>query len=184
MRLRLLALGAGIVAAMAGCDSEAPTAPPALPPVQMVQVPAASAGGACVLWDYRMIEQQTGVHFDAAASHRVDDTSTCVVQVQGADRPDLALSVVEGSSADAELFTTEVVPAGATKLKKLGRAGYRSVSEAAGEHGPTVEVGWLSADRQVITLRFTFPAGASKAEAATMAGRLTALARELDAPIS
>jgi hypothetical protein len=183
VRLRLLALGTGIVAALTGCGADAAGAPPARPPVRVVQIPAASAGGVCVRWDYRLIERLIGIRFEAAASHRIGDTSTCVVQVQGADRPDLALSVVEGLSADADLFTTEIVPAGATKLRTLGRAGYRSVSKATGDHGPVVEVGWLSTDRQLIILRFTFPQGASKAEASTMAGRVTALARKLDASI-
>ena len=54
----------------------------ALPPVQIVEQPAASAGGACILWDYAFIEQKIGVKFTVAAADQVDDTSTCVVQTE------------------------------------------------------------------------------------------------------
>jgi hypothetical protein len=151
--------------------------------VKVVEVPAASAGGACVLWTYRIVERRIGVHFDVAASGHVDDTSTCVLQTAGAHRPDLLLSVVERSAADPALFAADLVPAHAKRVEGLGRAAYRLVSKAAGDHGPVVEVGWLSRDRQVITVRFTFARGASKAEATAMGTRLTSLARKLDAPI-
>ena len=159
MRSRFIALGAAVaLLAPAGCsDKEADAA--ALPPVQIVQQPAASAGGACILWDYAFIKEKIGVAFTIAASDQVDDTSTCVVQTETADWPDLALSVVESTKADAELFTEELMPKKATKLKGLGRAGYRLVTKASGGHGPTVEIGWLSEADQLQTIRMTYPKG-------------------------
>jgi hypothetical protein len=186
VRLRLFALGAGLVVALAGCDGDGDgDGDRAVPAAALVaQAPAASAGGACVLWSYRFIEQRIGVHFDVAASGRVDDTTTCAVQVQGADRPDLTLAVVERTPADPAVFLSDQMPAKSVQVKGLGRAAYRLVSAAGGDHGPVVEVGWLSRDKQLITIRFTFAPGASDAAAKAMVDGMLDLAKALDAPIS
>jgi hypothetical protein len=180
VRSRLIALGAATaVLALAGCtDRSGDDA--GLPPVQLVQQPAASAGGACILWDYAFIEQTIGVQFTVAASDQVDDTSTCVVQTETADWPDLALSVVESTKADAELFAEELVPKKATKLKGLGKAGYRLVGKASGGHGPTIEIGWLSEADQLQTLRYTFPKGAKKDAVDELSPKLLDLAKAMD----
>lgn len=182
---RVFALGVGLVVMLAGCSGNGAgnASPAAPPPAQLTEVPAASAGGACILWDYAFIEEQLGVLFDVAAADQAANTSTCVVQSAGAARPDLSLSVVEHTEADAELFTAGLVPGGAVKVKKLGLAAYRLVGKAAGDHGPVIEVGWLSADQQLMTLRFTFPVGASPADAEAMAGRMIALARSLNGDV-
>jgi hypothetical protein len=181
VRLRLFALGAGMLLASAGCSTErtAEAAAAPAPPPAPAELPASSAGGSCVLLDYAILEKQLGVRFDVAAAGRAGNTSTCVVQSVGAQLPDLSLSVLDPIDADAKLFTTHLVPDEATGVKKLGRAAYRLVSPAARGHGPVAEVGWLSADRQVLTLRFTFAAGAPAADATDMAGRMVALARGL-----
>lgn len=184
MRLPLLALAAGVLLVLAGCTARDAGARPALPPVQLIEAPAESAGGACILWDYALVLQRLGVRFDVAASDQFDDTSTCALQVQGADRPDLTLAVVERTTADPDLFRADLMPATGKRVGGLGKAAYRSVGKAGGDHGPVVEVGWLSADRQLITLRFTFARGASARDADAMSGRLVSLAKELDAPIS
>ena len=180
MRSRLIAVGAvAALLLLAGCtDKKDETAAP--PPVQVVQQPAASAGGACILWDYAFIEQKIGVAFSIAASDQIDDTSTCVVQTDSADWPDLALSVVESTKADAELFTEELMPRKATKLKGLGKAGYRLVTKASGGHGPTVEIGWLSEAEQLQTLRFTFPEDAQSEAVDDLAPKLLDLAKAMD----
>ncbi len=180
MRSRLIALGAAAaVLALAGCsDKKAETN--ALPPVPIVQMPAASAGGACILWDYAFIEEKIGVAFTIAASDQVDDTSTCVVQTETADWPDLVLSVVESTKADAGLFTDELIPKKATKLKGLGKAGYRLISKASGGHGPVVEIGWLSEAEQLQTLRFTFPKGAQSDAVDDLSPKLLDLAKAMD----
>jgi hypothetical protein len=180
VRSRFIALGAATaLLALAGCtDKQADAA--GLPPVQVVQMPAASAGGACILWDYAFIEQQIGVKFAVAAADQVDDTSTCVVQTETSEWPDLAFSVVESTKADAALFTEELTPKKATKLKGLGKAGYRLVSKATGGHGPTVEIGWLSEAEQLQTLRFTFPSGAQSDAVDELAPKLLKLAQAMD----
>jgi hypothetical protein len=167
--------------ALAGCGSAAAKADSAAPPpVELVEQPAASAGGACILWDYAFIEEKIGVRFSVAAAGQADDTSTCVVQKVAGRWPDLALSVVESTTAGAELFTSELTPRKATKLKDLGRAGYRLTSGARDGHGPTVEIGWLSEAKQLQTLRFTFPAGAAATDVNAMNGKLLALAKAMD----
>jgi hypothetical protein len=180
VRSRLIALAAAAaVLALAGCTDQ-PDDAAGPPPVHLVQQPAASAGGACILWDYAFIEQTIGVKFTVAASDQVDDTSTCVVQTDTADWPDLALSVVESTKADAEMFTEELVPKKATKLKGLGKAGYRLVGKASGGHGPTIEIGWLSEADQLQTLRYTFPKGAKSDAVDELSPKLLDLAKAMD----
>ena len=180
MRSRLFALGATVaLLALTGCsDKQAEAA--AMPPVQVVQQPAASAGGACILWDWDFIEKKIGVKFDVAGSDQVEDTSSCVVRTDVADYPTLALSVVESTEADAGLFTDTLMPAKATKLKGLGKAGYRLDSKATGDHGPSIEIGWLSEAQQLQTLKFTFAQGADAASAKAMQPRLLSLAKAMD----
>ena len=148
--------------------------------MKVVQAPAASAGGACILWDYAFIEEKIGVAFTVAASDQIDDTSTCVVQTATADWPDLCLSVVESTTADAALFTEELMPKKATRLKGLGKAGYRLVRKASDGHGPSVEIGWLSEAEQLQTLRFTFPQDAQSDAVDDLAPRLLDLAKAMD----
>jgi hypothetical protein len=181
VRSRLFALGAAVaLLALAGCTKSGGEGAAALPPLQMVQQPAASAGGACILWDYGFIEEKIGVKFSVAAADQVDDASTCVVQTERDEWPYLALCVVESTKADAALFTEALTPKKATKLKGLGKAGYRLVTKASGGHGPTVEIGWLSEAAQLQTLRFTFAKDAAGADVAKMSGKLLALAKAMD----
>ncbi|GLY04735.1 MULTISPECIES: hypothetical protein [Actinoplanes] len=178
MRTSLAVLGALALFAVSGCSVREESASAALPPVEVVVPPAASAGGACILWDWGFIEEKIGVRFSVAAADQIDDTSTCVVQNVEA-WPDLALSVVETTKADADLFLAERMPAKATKLKGLGKAGYRLNTKAGGGHGPIVEIGWLSEAKQLQTLRFTFAKGA-KADAVTaMNKKLLVLAKAM-----
>ena len=180
MRSRLIALGAAAaVLALSGCTDQ-PEDATGLPPVHLVQQPAASAGGACILWDYAFIEQMIGVKFTVAASDQIDDTSTCVVQTETDDWPDLALSVVESTKADAELFAEELAPKKSTKLKGLGKAGYRLITKASGGHGPTIEIGWLSEAEQLQTLRYTFPKGAQSDAVDELSPKLLDLAKAMD----
>jgi hypothetical protein len=179
VRSRSVVLGATALLVLGGCSHRAPQAE-SLPPVELVEQPAASAGGACILWDYAFIKDKIGVTFNVAASDQVDDTSTCVVQTVAGDWPDLALCVVESSSADAKLFLSDLKPAKAAALKGLGKAAYRLDTAAAGGHGPVVEIGWLSEAKQLQTLRFTFAKDATAADVTAMNGKLLALAKAMD----
>lgn len=181
MRSRWVVLGAAALLALAGCDSGEAKAQfaDAPAPVDLVQQPAASAGGACILWDYKFIKEKIGVDFSVAASTQVDETSTCVVQTVTGDWPALALSVVESTSADADVFNDEK-PDNATALKGLGKAGYRNSTAAADGHGPTIEISWLSEAKQLQTLRFTFPKNAKKDDVTAMNAKLLDLAKAMD----
>ncbi|GAA2543819.1 hypothetical protein GCM10010435_10220 [Winogradskya consettensis] len=182
MRTRLFALGAlAVLLSLAGCtEKKVEAATTTLPPVKVVQLPAASAGGACALWDYALIKKEIGVAFTAAASDHVDDTSTCVVQMTSSQWPYLVLSVVKSTKADADLFTGELMPAKATKMKGLGKAGYRLVTKASGSHGPVVEISWLSKAGQLQTLRYTFAKSAKTADVKALQGKLLNLAKALE----
>ncbi|MBB2942344.1 hypothetical protein FB565_002057 [Actinoplanes lutulentus] len=181
MRTRFAVPAVALLLAVSGCgprDDEA--AASTLPPVEVVAPPAASAGGACILWDWEFIEGTLGVKFSVAASDQVDETSTCVVQNVDQEWPDLSLSVVETTKADAEIFTEERMPAKATKLKKLGKAAYRLTGKAKDGHGPSVEIGWLSEAKQLQTLKYTFEKGADAATVKAMNGKLFALAQQMN----
>jgi hypothetical protein len=166
------------VLAMAGCSQE-PTQPAALPPVQVVEPPAASAGGACILWDYAFIEEMIGVRFTIAAGSQIDDTATCLVRTQEKDEPSLLLTV-SPSSANAALFTEDVMPPKAAKLKGLGQAGYRQVTKATAKSGPAIEVTWLSEGHQLQSLKYTFAKGAQQAAVNDMAAGLLGMAKVMD----
>ncbi len=179
MRTRFVAIGATVAGLLlAGCTDKPET--PALPPVKVVEPPAASAGGACVLWDYAFIEDQIGVRFTVAAGQTVDKTSTCVVQTENGAASYLVYSVVDSTAADAELFTESITPAKATKVKGLGQAGYQLLGKATGGVGPSIEVTWLSEAEQMQSLKFTFAKGAPAGSVTDMSKRLVSMARTMD----
>jgi hypothetical protein len=181
VRARLcLLFPAGLL--LTGCGPEAAgDGPVTLDPAPVVvDVPAASSGGACRWLDFTVIEQTTGSHFDVAAASRRGGTQTCVVRAEDAPRPDLVLSVTV-TSVDAAGFATDAVPKGGRRMTGLGKAAYQ-VSVAAGtDRGPAVEVGWLAGDGRVLSLRYTFAAGADPAGASDLGAKLVALARRVDA---
>jgi ABC-type glycerol-3-phosphate transport system substrate-binding protein len=173
--------GAVLLLALAGCETRDEEPESAAPrPITVEQPPAASAGGACILWDYAFIKQKIGVAFDVAASDQVDDTSTCVVQTAAGDYPDLMLSIVESTKASPEQFLSDLKPAQASKLKGLGKAAYRLYTPPAAGHGPSLEIGWLSEAKQLQTLRFTFDKKAPAAAVSAMNPKLIALAKAMD----
>jgi hypothetical protein len=175
--LALLVAAAALL--LAGCTDKSASASE-LPPVRAVEQPAASAGGACILWDYAFIEKQIGVRFSVAAADQSGDASTCVVQTENGDWPDLTLSVVESTTADAKLFLDNVMPKKAVKLAGLGKAGYRLNTPATADHGPSIEIGWLSEAAQLQSLRFTFAKGTSTNALNSMNTSLLNLAKAMD----
>lgn len=180
MRPRLFAVAAAaVVLVTAGC-SDSDEQPAALPPVNVVEQPAASAGGACVLWDYAFIEDQTGIRFTVAAGSTVDQTATCVVQTENGDLPFLVYSVVDSTAADAELFTDSLTPKKAKKVKDLGQAGYQLLGAPAKGAGPSIEVTWLSEADQLQSLKFTFAEDAPADAVSDMQTRLVSMARTMD----
>jgi hypothetical protein len=149
--------------------------------------PAATEGGACYLLDYDVIERLVGVSFDVAAASVADDTFTCVLQQNsGNSYPDLTLSVTP-VDADAAVFKATVQPRGATPVAGLGKIGYAAslpatggTATATGGTAAVTEVGWLSGNDRLLVLRYRGPLAGGPDERAALAGKLTALAKEID----
>ncbi|MEV7623021.1 hypothetical protein [Actinoplanes sp. NPDC089786] len=178
MRSRLLTLGVVVATlAVTGCNAK-DDARVVLPPIEVVEPPAASGGGACILWDYAFIEEMIGVRFTVAAGSQVDNTATCVVQTEEGPEPSLLLTVSD-SSATAELFNDDLIPDKATKLKGLGVAAYKQEIKASKTAGPSYEIGWLSEGHQLQSLRFTFTKAAKPAAVADMGAKLLAMAKTM-----
>jgi hypothetical protein len=171
-------IGLIVLLALAGCTQAAAETPQAVSPVP-TSYPASAAGDACQLLDYDVIQKAIGVRFDVAAASRQGGTHTCVVQASDANHPDLVLTV-STATADAALFRSTLVPKTAKAVKGLGVAAYQVTIGASQGQGPGVEVGWLSGDNRLITLRFTFAAGADQAAVAALPGKLVELAKKVD----
>jgi hypothetical protein len=164
---------------VAGCGREAePVAVPAAEPVP-VQMTAASAGGACRLLDFVVIQKHAGTRFDIAAASQRGDTHTCVVRAEKAVLPELTLTVTD-TSMDVPTFDADVLPDGARKVSKLGQVGYRRTAAASGRDGPAAEVGWLAAEGRLATLRYICPHGSARSAADAVADKLVNLARAVD----
>lgn len=180
MRGRVWLAGAGLLA-LSGCNGQAaePASAPEPPPIVLPVEPAAAAGGACRLLDFAVIAQTTGARFTVAVATTHGKTQTCVLQAGADSRPDLSLSMTP-TTADAEVFAEAMVPKGAQRVKALGKAAYRITTPTGPGHGAGVEVGWLSRDRRLIYLRYTFAAGQNGPAAEALAPKLIALAKKID----
>jgi hypothetical protein len=173
-------------AAVTGCTAAAAeppeppaAAPPAAAPPAAAELPASAAGGACQLLDYAAIEASIKVRFDVAAASQQGRTFSCVVQRGGASRPDLMLAVT-ATTADPATFRSTMAPEEAQPVAGLGAAAYRAALAGGGSQGPGVEVGWLSADKRLLTLRFTFAPGAGAAAVNGVTPQLVDLAKKID----
>ncbi len=178
----MVALAAGVVllAGAAGCTSAAAGAPRVgHAPDDASRLPAEYAGGACQLMNFDLVKGSLGVDFDVAGAGNVDDSYTCVLQKLKDELPDLTLSVTP-TQADIALFHDKVIPKGATVLSDLGKLGYsRTVGPAAGA-GPAAEVGWLSGNQRLMTLRYRSPAGTDPAQVSALVSKLVDLAKKVD----
>lgn len=175
------AVGCAALAAAAGCARAAaePPAPVTLAAPAATQWPASVAGGACQLLDYATIEAAIKVRFDVAAASQQGKTYTCVVQHSDAARPDLTLSVT-ATTADPATFRSTMAPDKAQPVSGLGKAAYRAGIAGSATQGPAVEVGWLSGDKRLLTLRFTFAPGAATAAVNGLTPQLVELAKKID----
>jgi hypothetical protein len=167
------ALAAGCGRPAAGADR--PTQAPASP----TRLPAATAGGACQLLDFDRIAATVGTRFDVAAASQTGVTYTCVVEQTGANLPDLSLSVAS-TQADVGIFKSTVMPSGAASVADLGKSGYSAAVPAGSGAGPGVEVGWLSGNQRLITLRLRTRAGTAPADVVALLPKLVTLAKQID----
>jgi hypothetical protein len=165
--------------ALAGCELNPAATGPEPTPFLLSVEPAAKAGGACRILDFAVIKQATGVQFTVAVATKHRSTETCVLQAGAESRPDLTLSVTP-TTADPAVFAETMTPAGAADLTGLGKAAYRLITPAKGDSGASVELGWLSADRRLMSLRYTFAAGQDRPAANAIAPKLLALAKKVE----
>lgn len=179
MRGRVWLTAVGLLA-LAGCRGPAAATVPDAPPFVLPVEPAASAGGACRVLDFAVIKQTTGVEFRVAVATTHRSTQTCVLQTGADSRPDLVFSVTP-TTADSDVFADEIAPAGGQTVPALGKAAYRITTPPRGDYGPSVEVGWLSADRRLISLRLTFAAETNRPAAEAFSPKLIALAKRVEA---
>jgi hypothetical protein len=147
------------------------------PTVRRASEPAAAQGGACLLLNFDVVEQIVGTRFNVAGSGQSEGSFTCVLRTDSASYPDLTLAVTN-TTADAVAFRT-IVPKGATPTTALGLEGYAFAVPAAPPAGAGVDVGWLSWDSRLMTLRYRSVPGAS-ADIGALVPKLTALARKVD----
>ena len=175
---RLCAVFAAL-AMLSGCTGPAAGAPRgALAAPSPTREPAESAGGACLLLSYDEVAGALGVDFGISAASSNGDTYTCVLRQLDNPLPDVALSV-SPTLADTAVFTASVAPKGSATVTDLGKAGYsRALPASATGAGPGAEVGWLSGDQRLMTLRYRTPPGTPTAD--TLVPKLVALARAID----
>jgi hypothetical protein len=150
---------AAAVLALAGCGSggasDRPTANDHSSPVPV----AADAGGACLLLDFDQINKALSTGFDVAAAGQSGETYTCVLRAVKAEYPTLTVAVT-ATHADVGVFQSNAVwPKGATFVGDLGQVAYRVNLGATSDHGPGVEVGWLSGNQRLIIVRLQVPKG-------------------------
>jgi hypothetical protein len=178
-------VGCAVVLALAlagaGCAASATGSPrtAASPSASPSRAPAESAGGACQLMNYEQVSVALGVAFEVAAASSNGDSYTCVLQRVDADLPDLSLAV-SPTLADPNVFKSTVAPKGAPVLNDLGKVGYSVDVPAADGAGPGVEVGWLSGNQRLMTLRYRGAAGTAPADASALTPKLVALAKKID----
>lgn len=177
MRGVVVAVAAMVALLAGGCGGDA-AADPGLEPIEP-DWPAALPGGACTLLNYGTVEAAIGVRFTASAAAQANETDTCALTSDAGAFPDLILSVTP-SEVDRASYVAAMPPPGSVAVAKLGQAAYRAVVPARGAAGPTVEVGWLSANGRLMSLRFTFPPQTAQGDADELAARLVELAKTVD----
>jgi len=129
--------------------------------------------------NFDLVKSSLGVDFDVAGAGNVDDSYTCVLQKLKDELPDLTLSVTP-TQADISLFHDKVIPKGATVLSDLGKLGYSRTFSAAAGAGPGAEVGWLSGNQRLMTLRYRSPAGTDPGDVSALLPKLVDLAKKVD----
>jgi hypothetical protein len=95
-----------------------------------------------------------------------------------AAQPDLTFWVT--AATEVAIFKAEIVPKGSQSVKNLGAAAYQTTRDGAGKQGPEAEVSWVTKEKQLVALRFTFAGGQPRSEATALAPKLVELAAKVD----
>lgn len=170
---------AGCRAANAGAGTPQPAGSPSASASVGPPSPAALAGGACLLLDYETVRKDLGVQFSVAAAADTSGSYTCLLRTATASLPDLVLAITATDLTSGE-FLTDVQPNGATAVTDLGKVGYVQQLPAASGGGPTIEVGWLSGNDRLITMRYTAAKGTTTDQLAALVTAMVTLARHVD----
>jgi len=183
VRFGALVVGFALVLCGTGCTTSATGAPrtpiSAHPAPSPTREPAEAAGGACQLLSFDQVTANLGADFGVAAASNVGETYTCVLRRVDAPLPDLSLAVTP-TVADPTVFSASVTPKGAAVVGDLGKLGYSRPVPAAAGAGPGAEVGWLSANQRLMTLRYRSAPGTAAAELTALIPGLVALAKKTD----
>jgi hypothetical protein len=147
--------------ALAGCADTAKPDKQASPSSTTRTMAAADAGGACLLLDFDKTNETLKTAFDVAAAGQSGETYTCVLRAVKAEYPMLTLAVTATNADVGVIQSSAVWPKGAVHVGDLGQVAYRANLGAAGDHGPGVEVGWLSGNQRLIIVRVQVAAGAA-----------------------
>lgn len=165
-------------AVLAGCDEDVASSG---------RIPrersAATAGMACQLLEYDVVESELGVRFDTAGSARVGDTVTCALTRTEQAYPDLIVSI-SPTTADELIFRTAVAPDRSTAVKGLGLIAYRSSIAPSGDAGSGIEIGWLTRSGRIVIIRYTVAPDTSADDLETIYPSLLTLARRIDATLA
>ncbi len=173
----LLLAGTACTGPAAGASRIPLSAHPAPSPTRQ---PAEDAGGACLLLSFEQVDATVGGNFAVSGASSSGDTYTCVLRRVETELPDLTLSV-SPTLADPGVFTASVAPKGATGVPDLGKAGYsRPLAASLTGAGPGAEVGWLSGNQRLMTLRYRTPPGTPAGDATALIPTLVALAKKID----
>jgi hypothetical protein len=114
---------------------------------------AADAGGACLLLDFAATNKALGTAFDVAGAGQSGDTFSCVLRSAAAEYPMMSVALTP-TKTDVPTFQSPAIwPKGAAFVGALGKVAYRISLKATDEHGPGVEVTWLSGNDRLITLQ-------------------------------
>jgi hypothetical protein len=140
---------------------------------------AAAADGACKLLDYDRVAATLGERFHVAVAGGTAPAASCVLKQIDSRYPDLTLAVAP-TKADAKVFTSTVVPKDSQTISGLGKAAYSRILPPAGATGAGVEIGWLSVNKQLLTIQYTLPAGGEAAAATMMTLKLVNLAKQVE----
>jgi len=176
VRRRVIALVAGVLM-LAGCGNDANAGTGNHPG-------AATAGRACQVIEYDVVAKATGITFDSAGGAQSGDTYTCVLGITGKTFPDLTLAMTP-STISPIIFIATVRPSSSLDIDQLGVEAYQATLEpktaADGTvSGPVLELGWISASKRLVFLKYAFAATATPADVDAFAPKLVNLAVSID----
>ncbi|GIG68965.1 hypothetical protein [Phytomonospora endophytica] len=137
------------------------------------------AKGACEYLDVAAVAEAVGVDFTVVEPAEAKNAQVCVLQTTKGSYPDLTLATAK-TKADPASFKATMMPDSAEEVGKLGKSAYQVVLKAPKGGGPVAEIGWLSDDDRLFTLRYTSEAGTKKDTVAKTLKPLVALAKAIE----